>query len=129
MITVYVKKQSNYSLSSPKLKKHIRNFFEKRGIVSNADVSVTFVSDTKMIELARKYLGEKDTIHNVLTFANLATGKDFIYPPDSTLHLGDIVVCYPKVLEEAKKEGKMIDAKVIELAEHGALHLLGEHHE
>ena len=43
--------------------------------------------------------------------------------------MGEIVICYPKVLEEAKLEGKLIDQKAYELVEHGALHLLGFHHE
>jgi ssRNA-specific RNase YbeY (16S rRNA maturation enzyme) len=45
------------------------------------------------------------------------------------LHLGEIVVCYPKVVEEAKNEDVLIDDKVYELVEHGAFHLLGIHHE
>lgn len=43
--------------------------------------------------------------------------------------LGEIVVCFPVVLKEAKLEGKLIEEKVLELVGHSALHLLGIHHE
>jgi ssRNA-specific RNase YbeY (16S rRNA maturation enzyme) len=56
------------------------------------------------------------------------SGK-FVSAPDSIIHLGDIIICYPKVVSEANSEGKLIDDKAIELIEHGALHLLGIHHE
>jgi len=44
------------------------------------------------------------------------------------LHLGDIVICFPKALEEAKIEKKLIEDKILELVIHGFSHLLGNHH-
>ena len=133
MITVYVKKKSNYPVSSPKMKNHLRDFLSQKGIVSDADVSLAFVGEKEMLELAKKYLKETNILHNVLSFPysegeGVGVDKKFLYPPDDTLHLGEIVICYPKVVDEAKKEDKLIDDRVLELVEHGALHLLGEHH-
>ncbi len=129
MIRVYVKKQSGYPVGTPKLKKSLQAFFEKKGIVSDADVSVTFVGSDKMKKIAQKYLGENNVVHNVLSFPFIESGKSFVEPPDSIIHLGDIIICYTKVVEEANKEGALIDDKIKELAEHGAAHLLGEHHD
>ncbi|KKQ41374.1 MAG: seg [Microgenomates group bacterium GW2011_GWC1_37_8] len=129
MIKVYVKKQSTYPISTPLIKKKVKKLLEEKGIKSDADLSVAFVGENKMISLARKYLKENNIIHNVLSFPFLETDKYFIHAPDNIIHLGDIIVCFPKALEEAKKEGRLIKDKVIELVEHGALHLLGEHHE
>jgi probable rRNA maturation factor len=82
-----------------------------------------------MISLAKKYLHENNVLHNVLSFP-FVEGKDgFVEPPDNIIHLGEIVICYPKTVEEASAEGRLIDEKVIELTVHGALHLLGKHHE
>jgi len=52
----------------------------------------------------------------------------FIYPPDSTIHLGEIIICYPALVEQSKHEGKLIDEVAVELAKHSAYHLMGVHH-
>lgn len=129
MIKVNVKKQSNYPSNVKKIKTALISFFQKNGIVSNAEVSVAIVGKEKMQELGRQYLGEDGkTVHNVLSFTPDEEKGEFVNPPDGILHLGEIVICYPKVLEEAKHEEVLIDEKIIELCEHGATHLMGIHH-
>lgn len=128
MIKVSVSKQSNYPVSSATLKKRLRDFLVKKGLVSDTDVSVALVSEKKMLDLGRKYL--KDSrVHNVLTFANEEARGKFAFPPDGLIRLGEIIICYPKAVEEAEKENKLIENKILELVEHGAEHLLGMHHE
>lgn len=129
MIKVYVSKQSNFAVSTPKIKKSLQILLTSEGIVSNADVSVSIVGEGKMLTLAKKYLKENNVLHNVLSFPLIETKESFVEPPDNIIHLGEIVLCYPKVVEEAKKEGRLIDEKVADLVEHGAMHLLGKHHE
>ncbi len=85
------------------------------------------VGEKKMQELSQKYLKDKDK-HSVLSFIPEETKGRFVYPPDGVIHLGEIIICYPYVLEEARKKGKLIDEVVQELAEHSALHLMGIHH-
>lgn len=129
MISINVYKQSSYPVSTPKLKKRLGEFLEKKGIVSDFKVSVAIVGKKKMQEFAKKYLKEEgNDVHNVLSFPTAETKEKFFFPPDKKNHLGEIVICFPKAVEEAKKEGKLIDEKVGELVKHGALHLLGIHH-
>jgi probable rRNA maturation factor len=129
MIKVYVKKQSNYPFDTPKLKKKLKSFLKKEGIVSDSVVNIAVVGETKMKDISRKYLNERNEVHNVLSFVEEELTEEFVYPPTNDyLRLGEIILCYPKVFEEAKKEGKRIDDKVYELVEHGAQHLLGRHH-
>ncbi len=128
MIKVNVKKQSNYPVSSTKIRKNLKNFLAGHGIVSDAEVSVALVGENKMLEVGKKYSDDK-SLHNVLSFTADEVDSKFVYPPDGTIHLGEIIVCYPVAFEEAKKEGKLIEKKVMELIEHGALHLLGIHHD
>lgn len=128
MIKVAVTKQTNYPVSPKKIKDSLRDFFTKQGIVSDAEVSVALVGENKMLEIGKKYLNDKN-LHNVLSFTSDEVSGKFMYPPDNKIHLGEIIVCYPVVVREAKKEGKLIDQKVIELVEHGAWHLLGIHHD
>ena len=105
-------------------------FFEEHGIVSKAEASVVIVGEKKMIDLAKAYYDPKDrSLHSVLSFTVDEAKKKFVYPPDGTLHLGEIIICCPKALEEAKEENKLLEDKVLELIKHGALHLLGIHHE
>lgn len=127
MIKVDIVKQSNYPVSATKLKKKLADFFAKKGIVSNSEVSVAIVGEKKMIAISRKYLKD-NKVHNVLSFTPEEAKDNFVYPPDGTLHLGEIIICYPLVFQEAKKENSLIEDKVYELIEHGAKHLLGEHH-
>src|SRR3972149_685843 len=128
MIVVKVKKQSGYPVNVIKLKKTLSDFFKQKGIVSEAEVSVAIISETKMKDLAKKFLKESPpSVHNVLSFVSDESGE--FVSPEGKIYLGEIVVCYQKVIEEARKEGKLIDKKTEELVLHGALHLLGIHHE
>jgi len=96
--------------------------------VSRGEISVAIVGSKKMMELGKKYLKEKNSVHNVLSFTESEVSSRFVNASE-TRFWGEIVICYPKVMEEANTEGKLVDEKLIELAEHGALHLLGVHHE
>ncbi|HTK03339.1 MAG TPA: rRNA maturation RNase YbeY [Alphaproteobacteria bacterium] len=127
MIKVNITKQSNYPVKTPSIKKKLASFFVTRGIVSDAEVSIAIVGEKKMLDFCKKYLKE-NKLHNVLSFTP-GEAKDFVFPPDGLIHLGEIIVCYPVALAEAKEENVLIDEKVYELIEHSALHLLGIHHE
>lgn len=128
MIKIYVKKQSNYPVSSVKIKRTLRTLLEKSGIVSDCVVSVALVGEKKMRELGKKYLKD-DELHSVLSFPFEESKEKFVYPAGAKIHLGEIIVCYPVAVQEAKKEEKLIDDKIYELVEHGAMHLMGIHHE
>ncbi len=128
MIKVEVKKQSNYPVSVKLVRDALKAFFTKEGIISDALVSVAIVGEKKMLELGKKYLKDK-ILHSVLSFTEDELKKNFVYPPDGKIYLGEIIVCYPKVVEEAKEEGVLIDEKIRELVLHSAEHLMGRHHE
>ncbi len=128
MITVNVSKQSNFPVKSSLIKKRLREFLAKEGIVSDCVVSVAIVGETKMLQMGKKHLKDS-SLHSVLSFTESELKGSFVYPPDGKIYLGEIILCYSKVLEEARDEGILIDKKACELVEHGALHLLGKHHE
>ena len=91
-------------------------------------MNVSFVGEENMKKLAKIYLGEKDELHTVLSFPESEAKGKFVYP-DTVIRLGSIVLCYPYLVEEAKKDNKLIMDKINELVEHGAAHLLGRHHD
>jgi probable rRNA maturation factor len=141
MVNVSVSKQSNYAVSSAVIKKRLSAFLSKQGIVSSAEVSVAIVGEKKMLEIQKRYFREDDPtspfgfrgaskkLHNVLSFTPTETKLNFVFPPDGIIHLGEIVVCYPLAVKEAGEENVLTIEHVCELVEHGALHLLGIHHE
>ena len=65
----------------------------------------------------RDYRG-KDYATNVLSF---------IY--ESTPVVGDLVICLPVVLREAKEQGKPVNTHMAHLIVHGMLHLQAYEHE
>lgn len=97
----------------------------KNGIVTPFEVSIAIVGSRKMRALNKKYRG-LDRTTNVLSFS-LEEGKDIPRAPDK-LYLGDVVISYPVVIQEAALEKMLVDDKIAELVEHGVRHLLGQHH-
>ncbi len=127
MIKVNITKQSNYPVKSSTIKKRLVEFFTKQGIVSDAEVSIAIIGEIKMMEIGNKYLKDKK-LHNVLSFVPGEIKGGFVFPPDGKIHLGEIIVCYPLAVKEAGEENILVDERVYELIQHGALHLMGIHH-
>lgn len=85
------------------------------------EVSVRIVDRDEMQALNLTWRG-KDSTTNVLSFpSGSALRTDFC-------HLGDIVVCAPVVEEEARDQGKTVQAHWAHMVVHGTLHLLGHDH-
>ncbi len=83
-----------------------------------AEVTLRFVGEEEGRSLNRDYRG-KDYPTNVLSFP---------YAPPPAL-AGDLVLCLPVVLAEAKAQGKTGQAHIAHLVVHGMLHLQGYDHE
>ena len=127
MVKVLVSKQSNYPVKTPAIKKKLAEFFVGHGIVSDAEVSVAIVGEKKMTEIGDKFLKD-GKLHSVLSFVSEEEKGNFVYPPDHKIYLGEIVVCYPVAVAEAVAANELIDTRIYELIEHGAMHLMGIHH-
>ncbi len=55
----------------------------------------------------------------------MPTKHVFVPPPDSMLHLGDVVISWPTVQRQAKEVGHNPAYELLFLLSHGVLHLLG----
>ncbi len=128
MIRVNIYKQVNYPISAVRIKKFLQKFFTDHGIVSDSEVGVSFVGKSKMKTLCRKYYKKDNRLHNVFSFVESEV-VGFNNKSENVINLGEIVVCFPVVIDEANSEGKLIEEKVLELIQHSALHLLGIHHQ
>ena len=125
-ISVLIFVESRYKVSRKRIKQIVKNTLDKNDINGSVEVSIAIVGDRKMRELSKKYKGE-DKTRNILSFSQIEGGV-FATPRD-TLRLGDIVLSYPQVINDAVRDEMLVDDKVDELVEHGLMHLLGENHE
>lgn len=89
--------------------------------VGDEELTVRVVDEAEIQDLNRTYRG-KDKPTNVLSFpADL--------PDDVELHLlGDLIICAGVVAQEAKAQGKAIQAHWAHMVIHGTLHLQGYDH-
>lgn len=127
MAHIIISQEEPFPLDIDEIKSKLSDFLDDKKVEDSAEVSVAVVGEPTMIELAQKYLGEENTLHNVLSFTAGETKKDFIDPPHHK-SLGEIYICYAKVVEEAPFENKTTQEWANELVLHGALHLMGIHH-
>ena len=111
-----------HAISQNDIKKIINECLRHTGIeINQVFLNVSFVDDYAMIEYNKKFHG-KDGLTNVLSFEN----KDkFI---GSNLYLGEIVLCYNKIAEEAIQFNKSFRERLWHLFVHGVLHTLGYDH-
>ncbi len=125
-VSVLIFVESRYKINRKRIKKTVLDILEKNDISSPVEVSVAIVGDRKMRELSKKYKGE-DKTRNILSFSQ--TEGETIKTPEDVLRLGDIVLSFPQVINDAVRDEMLVDDKVDQLVEHGLMHLLGLHHE
>ena len=130
MADILIKTDSHYKVNRSRIRKLIELYLEERKVRARVEVSLSVIGDRQMKNLNRKFRNLDQTT-DVLSFPLIATEKKsvFIDPPDNILRLGDIVVSYPQVLDEASDENVLVDDKIDELIIHGFKHLLGQHHD
>ena len=118
-ISVPIFVESRYKINRKRIKQTALNVIEKNEIVGPVEVSVAIVGDRKMRELSKKYKGE-DKTRNILSFSQ--TEGEAIKTPTDVLRLGDIVLSYPQVINDAIRDEMLVDDKVDQLVEHGLMH-------
>lgn len=101
------------ALPRHKVARWIRNALQ-----SDAEITVRIVDAEEGRALNRDYR-KKDYATNVLTF-------DYTQEPVVT---ADLVLCAPVVAQEAKEQGKTLEAHYAHLLVHGALHAQGWDHD
>jgi rRNA maturation RNase YbeY len=125
-VSVLIFVESRYRVNRKRIKQIVETVINKNDVTAPVEVSVAIVGDRKMRELSKRYKGE-DKTRNILSFSQ-TEGHAFEVPRD-VLRLGDIVLSFPQVINDAARDEMLVDDKVDELVEHGLMHLLGLHHE
>lgn len=94
-------------------------------------LAIYLVDDETQRRINREQRGI-DATTDVLSFpllSELQTGTvEFALPPDEPRHLGEVVISYPRVREQAEAFGHGEERELCYLLAHGVLHVLGYDH-
>lgn len=93
---------------------------------ANFELGVAIVDNSQSQQLNNTYR-QKNKPTNILSFESAL--PDDILEQLSAYPLGDLVICYPILHDEAKHQQKSIYDHFTHLIVHGVLHLLGYDHE
>jgi probable rRNA maturation factor len=114
------------------LKKVVKQILETVNIDGIVELSVVFTDNDTIQNLNRQYRNI-DSPTDVLAFqmypGDRADETDFIMPPDSIRHLGEVIISYPQAAIQAKEYRHSTRHEIKILLIHGILHLLGYDHE
>jgi len=96
----------------------------------DVELAIVVGGDAQIQELNRRYRGV-DAPTDVLSFAMLedASASAATSSPDTPLYLGDVIISYPRVLEQAAEAAHSAGDELELLVVHGVLHLLGYDHD
>ena len=92
--------------------------------VEYANFSIVFVGNEKIQEINKNYRNI-DKITDVISFA-FEDNNNIVY--NKVRFLGEIYICIPKMIEQAKEYGHSETRELAFLTVHGLLHLLGYDH-
>ncbi|QQG43162.1 MAG: rRNA maturation RNase YbeY [Candidatus Daviesbacteria bacterium] len=136
MVNIIINSDPRYNIDRGAIRTVVLVSLARHKIVGKVELGVNIVGDRKMHQLNKTYRGI-DTTTDILSFAledTQATSLQhiprvgFVSAPDKVLRLGDIVLSYPQVVEDAALDGISVEEEIRSLLEHGVNHLLGIHH-
>lgn len=124
-------------------KKLLKKILEIEKIPYDISLNLSIVSPSKIKKLNKEYRNV-DSTTDVLSFPNIEFKKPSCFSHfvnngvydvsiidlnTKTIFLGDIVICYQKIISQSKKYNHSIKREFSFLFVHSALHLLGYDHE
>ena len=95
------------------------------------EISLVVTGEERIRSLNKKYR-KINKITDVLSFGNEELSNksaEFVNPPDNIIHLGEIFICYPQTIRQAKQKKHSLKKEMSVLLIHGILHLLGYDHQ
>jgi len=123
MNTIDIFCESRYQINRFAIRATLDKCLLENNVTSDVEMSVSIVGERKMKDLHQKYMQTAEST-DVLSFP--LEGTEY---PDNILRLGDIVICYPVAVRQARENNRMVDDEIDFLVDHGCKHLLGIHHE
>ena len=96
------------------------------------EISLVITGERRIRSLNKKYR-KIDKITDVLSFGfadrlHSPTAVGTMEPTTEILYLGEIFICYPQAVKQAKQKNNTLKKEIAILLIHGILHLLGYDH-
>ena len=110
------------------LRQAVRTAFESTGEKRSGELTLVITDDTQVKKLNQAYRGV-DAMTDVLAFGDSLVADSFVQSPEVPIYFGDIVISYPRSVEQATAHGHPVEEELSLLVIHGVLHLLGYDHE
>ena len=124
MINVLISEPFVDLIQPEKLEQAALAALEQQMVDLDQDLSIAVDDDERLHALNKEFL-DIDAPTDVLSFP---AGDDEIDPETGVLYLGDIIISYPRALEQAEAGGHPVINEILLLVVHGVLHLLGHDH-
>ena len=116
-------------LKEDSLRRAVEETLLAEGISSATELSLVITDDETVRELNRRFR-DVDQPTDVLAFRLQEGGvSPFAMPPNGVLHLGEVIISYPRAAQQAEEYHHSIEQELLLLTIHGVLHLLGYEHE
>lgn len=96
----------------------------------DAEIGVTVVDAEEIRELNRDYRGN-DSVTDVLSFPQYDDMEELaedLVSCDASVLIGDVVICYDRMLSQAEEYGTGVTREFVYLFTHSILHLMGYDH-
>jgi len=118
-------------VDKPWVRKIARAVLKAEGVAQPYEVSLVFTDPETVQQLNRDYRGV-DEPTDVMAFYMLGqkeADNSFALPPDGVTRPGEVIISYPRAVEQAREQGHSTERELALLIIHGILHLLGYDHE
>lgn len=130
-IGIQIEQEFQKCIDAQWVRKLAQEVLKAESITPPYEMSLVFTDSETVRRLNRDYRGI-DEPTDVLAFYMLpqpGADADFVSPPDDVTHLGEVIISYPKAVEQAEEQGHSTEQELALLIIHGILHLLGYDHE
>jgi probable rRNA maturation factor len=122
MIYTQIPVEYNASIEPELIEKTVSLVFQHAAVTPEPDLSIVISDDAELQRLNQEFLGI-DAPTDVLSFPG-----DEVDPETGDRYLGDIIISYARVKEQAAASGCDPQDELRLLVIHGVLHLLGHDH-
>lgn len=130
-IQISVEEEFRGLIEEDRVKRIAQQVLKAESVAPPYEVSIVFTNSEMVQKLNRDYRGVDEST-DVLAFYMLPEkepASSFILPPDGINRLGEVIISYPKAVEQSREQGHPVNEELALLIIHGILHLLGYDHE
>ena len=130
-VEIFVEEEFREVVDEGWVRRIAQTVLKAEGVAPPYEVSLVFTDSEAVKQLNRDYRGV-DEPTDVLAFYMLPqkqVDNSFALPPDGVTRLGEVIISYPRAVEQAREQGHSPKRELALLVIHGILHLLGYDHE